>query len=83
MYVLKMKDKLNINKIKIFYFIENNILLCYNCNMINIKGKNMKNNIKKNKRDKFSIITKIIASILAMAMIFSIAGTLIYYLSMK
>lgn len=35
------------------------------------------------KQDKFKIITRIIASILALSMVLSMAGTLIFYLTTK
>jgi hypothetical protein len=38
---------------------------------------------KGRKEDKYKIITRIVAIILAIAMVLSVAGTLIYYLSAK
>ena len=39
--------------------------------------------MSKRKEDKFKIVTRIIAGILAVAMVLSVAATLIYYIAAK
>lgn len=68
--------KLNLLKFLFFYFLIFVLKKFFQCGItINIENKE-----KRMKMDKSKIITKIIAGLMLVLMVFSVGGTLLYYL---